>query len=87
MVGKLILEFATLSIFSFLMGITFCDFYRLHTVRKLIWFGCFLAISAYVLRVRGGFDLALILPVPMLLAIGLAWLQKRKSGTFPKGTP
>jgi len=61
------------------MGITFCDFYRLHTVRKLIWFGCFLAISVYVLRMRGDFDLALILPVPMLLAIGLAWLQKKKN--------
>jgi hypothetical protein len=58
------------------MGITFCDFYRLHTARKLIWFGIFLAISIYVLRRRGEFDLTLILPVPMLVAIGLAWWQK-----------
>jgi hypothetical protein len=78
MAEKLILQFLTLSIFSFLMGITFCDFYRLHTVRKLIWFGVFLAVSSYVLRMRGEFDLALILPIPMLLAIGLAWLQKKK---------
>lgn len=75
---KIILQFATLSIFLFLMGITFCDFYRLHTLRKLIWFGVFLAISSYVLRIRGEFDLALILPIPMLLAIVLAWLQKKK---------
>ncbi len=78
MAQRLILEFVTLSIFSFLMGITFCDFYRLHTARKLIWFCIFLAISAYVLRTRGEFDLALILPIPILLAIGLAWLQKKK---------
>jgi hypothetical protein len=78
MAEKLILQFLTLSIFSFLMGITFCDFYRLHTVRKLIWFGVFLAVSSYVLLMRGEFDLALILPIPMLLAIGLAWLQKKK---------
>jgi hypothetical protein len=78
MAEKLILQFLTLSIFSFLMGITFCDFYKLHTVRKLIWFGVFLAVSSYVLRMRGEFDLALILPIPMLLAIGLAWLQKKK---------
>ncbi len=65
MAEKLILEFVTLSIFSFLMGITFCDFYKLPTVRKLIWFAIFLAISIYVLRTRGEFDLALIFPVPM----------------------
>jgi hypothetical protein len=74
---KLILQFVTLCIFSFLMGITFCDFYKLHIVRKLIWFSFFLAISIYVLGIRGEFDLALILPVPMLLAIALAWLQKK----------
>jgi hypothetical protein len=75
---RLFLQFITLGIFSFLMGITFCDFYKLHIVRKLIWFGIFLGISAYVLRTRGEFDLTLILPVPMLLAIGLAWWQKKK---------
>lgn len=77
MAEKFILQFATLSIFSLLMGITFCDFYRLHTVRKLIWFGFFLAISIYVLFTRGEFDLGLILPVPMLVAIGLAWVERR----------
>ncbi len=77
MAERLLLEFVTLSIFAFLMGITFCDFYKLHVVRKLIWFAIFLAISAYVLRMRGEFDLALILPVPMLLAIVLAWWQKK----------
>lgn len=77
MAERLLLEFVTLSIFSFLMGITFCDYYKLHIIRKLIWFAVFLAISAYVLRVRGEFDLALILPVPMLVAILLARWQKR----------
>lgn len=78
MLERLVMEFLTLSIFSFLMGITFCDFYKLHIVGKLIWFGILLAISVYVLRTRGEFDLALILPVPMLLAIGLARWQKKK---------
>ena len=78
MAQRLILQFVTLGIFSFLMGITFCDFYKLPIVRKLIWFGIFLAIGIYVLKTRGEFDLALILPVPMLVAIGLAWLQKIK---------
>jgi hypothetical protein len=78
MVEKLILQFLTLSIFSFLMGITFCDFYKLHTAKKLVWFGIFLASSIYVLRWRGEVDLALILPLPMLAAIALAWLEKGK---------
>ena len=78
MAERLILQFVTLAIFSFLMGITFCDFYKLHIMLKLIWFGIFLAISVYVLRTRGEFELALILPIPMLLAIGLAWWRKYK---------
>ncbi len=77
MAERLLLEFVTLGIFSFLMGITFCDFYKLHIVRKLIWFSSFLAISVYVLHVRGEFDLVFILPVPMLLAIVLARWQNR----------
>ena len=75
---RLILQFVTLVIFLFLMGITFCDFYKLHIGRKLIWFFVLLAISIYVLRRYEEFELALILPVPMLLAIGLGWLQKKK---------
>ena len=75
---RLILQFVTLTVFSFLMGITFCDFYKLHIVRKLIWFVVFLAISVYVLGEYGEFELSLILPVPMLLAIALGWMQKKK---------
>jgi len=81
---RLILQFVTLTIFSFLMGITFCDFYKLHIVRKLIWFCIFLAISIYVLRTQGEFDLAHILPIPMLVAIGLGWLQKMKFASSGK---
>ena len=57
-----------------------CDFYKLHIVRELIWFSIFLAISIYVLRIRGEFDLVLILPLPMLLAIGLGWWQRNQKG-------
>lgn len=78
MAERLILEFVTLAIFTFLMDITFCDFYKLDTVLKLIWFGIFFMISFYVLRTCGEFDLTLILPVPMIAAICLAWLQKRR---------
>jgi hypothetical protein len=78
MVEKLLLQFITLSIYAFLMGFIFCDFFKLHVVRKLFWFIVFLAISVYVFKARGEFDLGLILPVPMLLAIGLGWIQKRR---------
>jgi len=75
---RLILQFVTLTIFSFLMGIIFCDFYRLRIGRKLIWFIVFLAISIYALRRYEEFELAVILPVPMILAIWLGWMQKKK---------
>lgn len=81
MVEKILWQFITLAIYAFLMGFIFCDFFKLHTARKLSWFLVFLAISAYVFKARGEFDLGLILPVPMLLTIGLGWLQKRKGIT------
>jgi hypothetical protein len=79
MAEKLLLQFIAMSIYAFLMGFIFCDFFKLHIVRKLIWFIVFLFISAYVLMRRGEFDLGLILPIPMLLAIWLGWLQKRRA--------
>jgi len=79
MAEKLLLELITLSIYTFLMGFIFCDFFKLHILRKLIWFITFLVISAYVFKARGEFDLGLILPIPMLLAIWLGWLQKRRA--------
>ena len=78
MAEKLFLQFVTLSIYAFLMGIIFCDFFKLHILRKLIWFVTFLLISTYVLKAYGEFDLGLILPIPMLLAIWLGWVQKRR---------
>jgi hypothetical protein len=78
MAEKLLLQFITLSVYTFLMGFIFCDFFKLHILRKLLWFIVFLAISAYVLNKRGEFHLGLILPIPMLLAIWLGWVEKRR---------
>ncbi|MBM3250318.1 MAG: hypothetical protein FJZ09_05715 [Candidatus Omnitrophica bacterium] len=78
--GKIMLmQFLSLSIYTLFMGITFCDGFKLHVVRKLIWFITFAAVSAYVLRTKNEFDLALILPVPTLLAILLCSYEHRKS--------
>jgi len=78
MAEKLFLQFITLSIYAFLMGFIFCDFFKLHILRKLVWFALFTLISAYVLKAKGEFDLGLILPLPLLAAIVLGWLEKRR---------
>jgi hypothetical protein len=78
MVERLLSQFLTLSIYAFLMGFIFCDFFKLRNYIKVIWFLVLLAVSAYALKVCGEFDLALILPLPMLLAIWLGWVQKRR---------
>lgn len=75
---KLILQFFALSIYAFFMGFCFCDFFKLHIVRKLIWFITFMLIGSYVLIRCNEFDLALILPVPTLLAMWLGWIEKRR---------
>ena len=71
-------QFLALSLYALYMGFSFCDGFGLPTKRKLIWFITFLFIAAFVFYTEGQYDLALILPVPSLLAILLCSIQKRK---------
>jgi hypothetical protein len=75
---KLLIQLLALSLYSWWMGFCFCDGFKLHVVRKLIWFAAFAGISVSVLQATGEYDLALILPIPSLLALTLAWMQKRQ---------
>lgn len=79
MAQTLILPFLTICIYLFFIGISFCDGFKLHIARKLIWFLIFLFISIYVLKETGGFDLALILPIPTLLAILFCRYELKKA--------
>lgn len=76
----LLMQFLTLSIYAFFVGFVFCDGFKLHTARKLVWFITFLIIGAYVLKTKNQFDLTLILPIPTLLAILLCYREKIKAG-------
>ena len=75
----LLMEFLTLSIYTLFMGFCFCDGFKLHIMRKIIWNVVFLAICIYTFRIKNAFDLTFILPVPTLLAILLCNYEKRKS--------
>lgn len=79
MVNPLLMQFLTLSLYTLFMGFCFCDGFKLHILRKLVWFTVFLTISIYTLRTKNEFDLALILPAPTLLAILLCAYEKIKS--------
>lgn len=76
--NQLLLQLTTLSLYALFMGFCFCDGFKLHIVRKLIWFITFLAISVYILKLKDEFDLALILPVPTLLAFLLCRIESRR---------
>lgn len=65
-----------LSLFSLFTGICFCDGFSLNIGKKIAWFTVFAAISVYILRTKGEFDLGLILPLPLLLAILLCLHEK-----------
>jgi len=79
MAQTLLMQFLTLSLFTLFMGFCFCDGFKLHILRKLTWFTAFLFISIYVFRMTKEYDLALILPIPTLLAILLCSYEKRKA--------
>ncbi|UCC95415.1 MAG: hypothetical protein JSW40_01355 [Candidatus Omnitrophota bacterium] len=77
--NQLLVQLIALSLYALCMGFCFCDGFKLHVLRKLFWFGVFLAISVYVLKTKGEFDLAYIVPVTSLLAILFCSYEKRKS--------
>ena len=79
MQNRLILQFLALSLYVLFIGFCFCDGFRLHILRKLLWFAVFTITSIYVLKTRQEFDLALILPAPTLLAILLCSYEKMKA--------
>lgn len=74
----LFMQFLSLSLYTVLVGICFCDGFKLDIIKKLVWFLVFLAVSAWVLKEKGQYDLALILPIPTSLAIILCFYQKFK---------
>lgn len=78
MPGSLLRQLFTLSLYALFMGLTFCDGFKLHILRKLLWFSIFAAISIHILKTKGEFNLAFILPVPTLLAILLCIYEKIK---------
>ena len=79
MIARIILDFLTLSLYVLLVGFCFCDGFKLHILKKILWFSVFVIITVYVLRIKDEFDLRLILPVPTLLAFLLCFWQKQKT--------
>ena len=71
------MQFVALSLFALFVGFCFCDGFGLHIARKLVWFLFLLVVSIYVLKTRNEFDLALILPFPIILAIILCLFEKK----------
>ena len=79
MENRLLMQTLTLGLYTLFMGFTFCNGFKLHILRKLLWFSVFLAISIYTLKIKNEFDLVIILPIPTLLAILLCSYEKIKS--------
>lgn len=72
------MQFLALSLYTIFLGFCFCDGFGLPWWKKLACFIPLLLISIYVLRIKDQFDLALILPVPTLLAFFLCADERRK---------
>lgn len=85
MADRLFLQFLGLSLYTIFMGFCFCDGFKLHILRKLIWFVVFLTVSLCTFFLTKQFDLAAILPMPTLLAILLCAYEKGKRTKTSKG--
>jgi len=77
--NPIFLQWLALSLFAAFMGFCFCDGFKLHIKRKMIWFSIFLLITVYSLLIKGYFDFTYIIPVPSLLAVILCKYEKTVS--------
>ncbi|OGW75638.1 MAG: hypothetical protein A2Z72_05930 [Omnitrophica bacterium RBG_13_46_9] len=79
MVDTVLMQLVTLGLYVIFMGFCFCDGFKLHIGKKLVWFSVFLAISICVFKSGEGYNLVRILPIPTLLAIVLCGYENIKS--------
>ena len=84
MANTILWQLITLSLFTSFMGFCFCDGFKLHIARKIIWFVVFLISCIFVLKVKGEFDLITILPGSIILAAVLCVCQKIESEEKPR---
>ena len=78
MANTIFWQWLTLSLFVLFAGFCFCDGFKLHILRKLLWFAIFLVLVIFSISRGYGFDLTAILPPSILLAILLCYFEKRK---------
>lgn len=71
----LLMQFFALSAFALFIGFTFCDGYKLHIGRKLIWFVVFTTIAISTFKKTGMYPVEKIIPIPCLLAFALGWYE------------
>jgi len=71
-------QWLTLSLYVSFMGFCFCDGFKLHILRKIIWFVIFVILVILSLKIKDGFDLVFILPPSLILSILLCAYEKRK---------
>jgi len=75
----LIKQLLALSFYALFVGFCFCDGFKLHTGRKLLWFTVYATVSITTFKSRGSFDLAYIFASSSLLAFLLCLYEKIKS--------
>jgi hypothetical protein len=80
----LLTQLFTLSLFTLFMGFCFCDGFKLHILRKLVWFCVFLLLCIHTLKTKNEFELTAILPISIALAILLCAYEKVKSAKKDK---
>lgn len=73
----LLQQYFTICVYLLFMGFCFCDGFKLHTARKLLFFSLFSIIAIHNVKTAGTFQLEAILPLPTLLAFMLCWYEKK----------
>ncbi|MDD5255671.1 MAG: hypothetical protein PHR11_06440 [Candidatus Omnitrophica bacterium] len=88
MAQKYIMQYIGLSIYILFVCFSFCDGFKLHITRKLLWLFVVLLNGVYVLQTYQEYSLTWILPIPTLFAILLCRMeQHEKKAARDNGYP
>jgi len=77
MLDNVALQLIALAFYTLFIFFTFCDGFKLHVFKKLIWAIFFLTACLLSLRVENEFDLKAIVAASSLIAFVICWLDKK----------
>ncbi|MBL7198240.1 MAG: hypothetical protein ISS47_09090 [Candidatus Omnitrophica bacterium] len=77
MLDNIVLQLIALGFYTLFIFFTFCDGFKLHVFKKLIWAAFFLFAALLSLKINNEFDLKIIIASSSLVGFIICWLDRK----------